>query len=84
MSSSKHIWNQLKNKTPDELISALFKDGWTLDETRGATRAYRHSDGRRIVIHYHPHKTYGPKLLKSLLSDIGWTESDLRRLKLVK
>ncbi len=28
--------------------------------------------------------TYGPKLLKGLLADIGWEEKDLRRLKLIK
>ncbi len=39
---------------------------------------------RRVVIHYHPNKTYSPKLLKKLLSDCGWDESDLKRLKLIK
>ncbi len=39
---------------------------------------------KRVSIHYHPKKTYGPKLLKKLLRQIGWTEDDLRRLKLIK
>ena len=37
-----------------------------------------------MVIHYHPRKTYGPKLLKALLADIGWSEADMRRIKLIK
>ena len=84
MKFQKFVWAQLKNKSADDLISALIKDGWVLDETGGAERLYRHPDGRRVSIHYHPKKTYGPHLLKALLEDIGWTEDDMRRLKLIK
>lgn len=84
MNFPQHIWNQLKNKSADDLISALKRDKWLLDETRGAQQIYRQSDGRRVSIHYHPNKNYGPKLLKSLLNDINWTENDLRQLKLIK
>ncbi len=84
MKFPKHIWNQLKNKSPKDLISALEKDGAVPDITRGAIQVYRYPDGRRVTIHYHPGRTYGPKLLKALIDDIGWTEDDLRRLKLIK
>ena len=79
-----HVWNQLKNKTADDLISALKKDGWDPDEKIGAQQVWRHLDGRRVSIHYHPKETYGPNLLKALFKDTGWTESDMRRLKLIK
>ncbi len=79
-----HVWNQLKNLTADELCAALEKDGWAWETTRGASRTYRHYDGTRVTIHYHPTKTYGPNLLKSLLADIGWTEEEMRRLRLIK
>lgn len=79
-----HIWNQLKSKSSDALISALEKDGWVRDEKRGAEQVYRHPDGRRVSIHYHPGKTCGPKLLRHLLEDTGWTEDDMRRLKLIR
>jgi predicted RNA binding protein YcfA (HicA-like mRNA interferase family) len=79
-----HIWNQLKNLTADEIIHALEKDEWIRDRKRGAEIVYRHPDGRRVVIHYHPGKTYGPKLLKNLIKDIGWSEKDFKRLKLIK
>lgn len=84
MSFSEHVWKQIKNLTADDLVKALEKDDWLLDEGRGAQRVYRHHDGRRASIHYHPGKTYGPKLLKHLLKDIGWNEGDTRRLKLIK
>ena len=81
-----NTWNQIKNKTCDELISALEKDGWEQDVKIGATLAYYNpTTKKRIVIHYHPHKTYrSPKLLKDLIAEIGWTESDLKKLKLIK
>ena len=84
MKFSKQVWDQLKGISADDLIAALQRDNWTRDEGKGSIVVYRHSDGRRVAIHYHPRKTYGPKLLKALIEDIGWTEQDLRRLKLIK
>lgn len=88
MAYSANIWSQLKNITADELIRALERDGWVKDfggRTSG-TRAYikERSPRKRVVIHFHPGKTYGDKFLKGLLDSIGWSEDDLRRLKLVK
>ncbi len=79
-----HLWKQIKNVTARELIAALQKDGWTLDAGSGAQQVYRAEDGRRVSIHYHSHKTYGAKLLKALLEDIGWTARDMQKLKLIK
>lgn len=84
MTLPKSVWSQLKNKSADELISALLRDGWSEDLVKGSIRVYRHEDGRRVAIHYHPRKTYGPRLLSDLLDDIGWSEADMRRLKLVR
>lgn len=80
-----HVWNQLKNLTADDLIAALKKDDWTEDEGVGAVRPFRSADGsKRVTIHYHPQKTYGPGLLKALLDEIGWSEKQMRKLKLIK
>lgn len=87
MAATSNIWNQLKNTTASELIKALKKDGWTRDPTsKGAILGYIKygNPTNRITIHYHPKKTYGPKLLKGLIKDIGWSDQDLRRLKLIR
>lgn len=84
MDWSKQSWDQIKNITADELIAALKKDQWYMDESRGAVLVFRHDDGRRVTVHYHPGKTYGSSLLKALVEAIGWTERDLRRLKLIR
>jgi predicted RNA binding protein YcfA (HicA-like mRNA interferase family) len=80
MAFSQHVWNQLKATTADELESALKRDGYKFDPaSAGAIHSYikQTSEGnKRVAIHWHPKKSYGPKLLTALLIDIGWTEDD--------
>jgi len=84
-SLSKNVWKQVKNKTADDLIVALAKDGFELVDKVRTERIYRHPDGRKVSIHYHKSsQTYGANLLKALLEDAEWSEEDMRRLKLVK
>jgi len=85
VSYSKNTWDQLRNTTAQEIIKALEKDGWSRDESSsGAILVYYKTPNQRTTIHYHPKKTYGAKFLKGLISDIGWDEDDLKRLKLIK
>lgn len=85
---SRDAWNQLKNKTIQDIQRALERDGWDKETRTGATIGYRHptrpSPHNRVVLHVHPKATKGPKLLKGLLGAIGWTEDDLHRLKLIR
>ena len=86
MALPRNVWNQLKNITAESLIKALERDGWTSEFKRDAVRGFYKNgiERRRVVIHYHPGKTYGANLLKDLLDDIGWSVEDLKRLKIVK
>ncbi len=87
MAYAPNIWNQLKNLTAEDIIKALQRDGWTRDpSSKGAVLAYIKygSPTQRVTIHFHPKKTYGAKLLKALIDDIGWDEADLKRLKLIR
>lgn len=82
MSWPSHVWDQIKNITADELIVALERDGWQLRRGKGSRRVFR--KGPHVVaIHYHRRKTFSPKMLQTLLRDIGWNEADLRRLGLL-
>ncbi len=76
---------ELRKLTVRELCTALERDGFSLDRQRGSHRVYVHpEDGRRVVVPYRrPGDTFPPKTLKALLDDLGWTEDDLRRLKLL-
>lgn len=50
----------------------------------GSMQIFLSADGKhRVSIHYHPKKTYGAKMLQALLADIGWSEEDMKRLKLI-
>ena len=84
----KAVGDQLKNITAGELKQALDKDrvnGWYTDETGSSATVYRNDHlGKVVSIHTHPHKTYGPGQLKEPFKDIGCTEKDLKRLKLVR
>jgi predicted RNA binding protein YcfA (HicA-like mRNA interferase family) len=86
---SYNSWNQIRNFTPLQIIKALKKDGWIADRDSSAPYAYfkivdSHINPLRIVIHFHPKKHYSEKVLKKLLDDIGWSEDDLKRLKVIK
>lgn len=85
MSFAPHIWDQLRSISADELIEALERDGFEVEPGPGSIRIYRHPTTKnRVSVHYHPKKTFGPKLLKGLLDDIGWSADDMKRLKLIK
>jgi predicted RNA binding protein YcfA (HicA-like mRNA interferase family) len=90
VSFSPEVWRQLRSITAKDILKALQRDGWKEEIRRGATRSFSkttaNGSGRRlrVVIHYHPKKTYGTKLLKGLLEETGWSLADLVRLKLVK
>lgn len=89
------VWRQLRNITVQELIRGLGRDGWERQTHKGRHRrkgantlTFRHPgrapENNKVVIHPHPKKTMGPGLLKDILDCIGWTEDDLKRLKLIK
>lgn len=87
MAYPQHIWNQLKSLESKDLIEALRKDGWEEEFKRDAPCVFRKEvDGamRRVSIHYQPKKSYSPFLLRKLLEMTGWTEDDMKRLKLIK
>lgn len=86
MALPRHVWDQIKHLTAEELKRALERDGWVCEGKSGAVLAFsKHgSVRRRITVHYHPGKSYGARLLHGLLGDIGWTDDDLKRLKLIK
>lgn len=88
MKYSKNVWDQLRGIKVKKIIKALEKDNWILDETCKNSYGYIKNtteNNRRVVIHYHPGKTYrSPKLLKRIFDAIGWNEEELKRLKLIK
>ena len=83
MRISRSAFEQLKSITAGKLMRAVEKDGWTRVVRKNNTARYE-KDGKDIVIHFHPGKTFGEDLLKGLLERTGWNDEDLKRLKLIK
>ena len=88
MNYPKNTWDQLKGLKAGTLMSALRKDGWKLDTTSGSIHTFiKAIDGenRRVQVHFHgSNKGWSSKLLKKMLAEIGWTEENLKALKLIK
>jgi predicted RNA binding protein YcfA (HicA-like mRNA interferase family) len=79
-----NIWAQLKNMTADDFINALEKDGWIYRGGSGSSSRVYTKDQHMVSIHYHSHQGYGPDQLRDIFKDTGWTEQDLKKLKLIK
>jgi predicted RNA binding protein YcfA (HicA-like mRNA interferase family) len=79
-------YEQLRNLTARELISALIRDGFAFDRGAGSHQVYYHPDGRRVTVIFHGgSNTFRRKTLKSMIeSQARWTEDDLKRLKLIR
>lgn len=75
----------LRNTPVRELVKALERDKFSRKrKTKQGSYVYSHKDGRIVVIHFHHGSdTLTRKTLKSFLEGTHWTESDLKRLKLL-
>ena len=78
-------WRSLRSITAREIISALYRDGFTLRSSAGSHQRFRHLDGRRVTVTFHsPGQTFGLDLLQRMIRDQAhWTEEDLDRLGLL-
>ena len=74
----------LRSVTAREFIAALAHDGFSFVRQKGSHQRYRHPDGRRVTVAPHGKGgTFALATLKSMIAQAGWTEGDLRRLKLL-
>jgi len=84
MTSPSDLARRIRNIPVRELTSALERDGFSYRRSGGSSRVYRHSDGRRAVVHYHRSSDTLPLgTLRSVLIGTNWTEADLERLGLL-
>ena len=75
---------QPKNITNKKLVSALKRDGFYLDRQKGSHRCYRKGSIVIIIAYHRAGDTVPPWLLNQVIKKAGWTEDDLKRLKLIK
>ena len=71
--------------TAREIIGALKDDGFELKRTRGSHHVFYHPDGRVTVVPHHKlSDTFPIGTVRDIISAVGWTEDDLRRLRLIE
>lgn len=61
-----------------ELISILRQAGFDVIRIKGSHHFLRHPDGRATVIPVHAGEDIGIGLLGKILTDIEWSDNDLR------
>jgi predicted RNA binding protein YcfA (HicA-like mRNA interferase family) len=78
-------FSKLRSVTARQLVSALQSDNFQLQRQKGSHRHYRHTDGRRVTLSFHHSSdTFRPGTLRSIIEiQARWTETDLRRLRLL-
>ncbi len=70
-----------KGVTAREFVKALEADGFTNTRTKGSHHFFQHTDGRATTVSYGKGSdTFPIGTLKGMISDVSWTENDLRRL----
>lgn len=79
-------YSKLRSLTAQKFIRALERDGFRFSRQSGSHQIYYHPDGRRVnVTVHHPSDTFPIKTLKRMVEEEArWTETDLKRLKLLK
>ena len=78
-------FSRLRSLTARQLASGLKTDGFALKRQKGSHRHYVHPDGRRVTLSFHDASdTFRIGTLRSIIElQAGWTEDDLRRLRLL-
>jgi len=76
---------KIKNVTAMKFIKALEKDGFIFKRQKGSHKIYKHPErGNWVSVPYHPNEAFTKGILDGLISDTGWDDNDLIRLKLMR
>jgi predicted RNA binding protein YcfA (HicA-like mRNA interferase family) len=78
-------FSRLRSLTAREMIRALRRDGFNLENQAGSHQQYYHPDGRRVTVSFHRSgDTFSPRIMRIMIQNQArWTEEDLRRLGLL-
>ncbi len=78
-------YSSLRGLTVREIQTALERDGFELARQKGATRFFKHDDGRRVTLHVHRRSQTLPigTLREIIENEARWDEADLIRLRLL-
>ncbi|MDO8614678.1 MAG: type II toxin-antitoxin system HicA family toxin [Dehalococcoidia bacterium] len=75
---------QLRNVRARQIVTALERDGFQRTHQTGSHTTYRRGDRKVMVPVHSPGATIPVGTIARIVADAGWTDDDLRRLRLVK
>ena len=62
---------KLPRVTANEMIKIVEKMGFHFIRQSGSHKIYKNNEGKRVTIAYHSGKILHPKIIKSILVDVG-------------
>ncbi len=63
-----------------KVIGVLNKLGFKLVRQSGSHKIFKDSEGKRVTLPYHSKKILHPKLLKTILRDVGISVEEFKKL----
>jgi predicted RNA binding protein YcfA (HicA-like mRNA interferase family) len=69
---------RLPRLTAKEIIRILERHGFNLSRSSGSHHIYKNSEGKRVTVPVHAGKIIHPKILISILRDMGMTPEELK------
>jgi len=71
---------KLPRVTANEMIKIVEKLGFHLSRQSGSHKIYKNNEGKRVTIAYHSGKILHPKIIKSILVDVGMSVDEFKKI----
>jgi predicted RNA binding protein YcfA (HicA-like mRNA interferase family) len=71
---------KLPRVTANEMIKIVEKLGFHLSRQSGSHKIYKNDEGKRATIAYHSGKILHPKIIKSILVDVGMSVDEFKKI----
>ena len=71
---------KLPRVTANEMIRIVEKMGFHFIRQSGSHKIYKNNEGKRVTIAYHSGKILHPKIIKSILVDVGISVDEFKKM----
>ena len=71
---------KLPRVTANEMIKIVEKLGFHLSRQSGSHKIFKNNEGKRVTIAYHSGKILHPKIIKSILVDVGISVDEFKKI----
>ncbi len=71
---------KLPRVTANEMIKIVEKMGFHFTRQSGSHKIYKNNEGKRVTIAYHSGKILHPKIIKSILNDVGISVYEFKKM----